>query len=141
MKKKLPLIIDIILGIILICVSYFIMDTDYYSTFFFALGLSLVFASCIQLFKIFYYEMPQNKEKLENINKENRINSMDERKIFLRMKAGSFVYQIMTFVLLLTAFVLALFHAEVWIIAGIFGLFLLQTVLGVVFYKHFEKKF
>lgn len=141
MKKKLPLIIEIILGIILICVSYFIMDTDYYSAFFFALGFSLVFASCIQLFKIFYYEMPQNKEKLENINKENRINSMDERKIFLRMKAGSLVYQLMTFVYLFVAFVLALLHIEAWIIGIIFGLFLLQTFLGIILYKHFEKHF
>lgn len=39
MKKKLPLIIEIILGIILICVSYFIMDTDYYSAFFLRWGL------------------------------------------------------------------------------------------------------
>lgn len=141
MKKKLPLIIEIILGIILICVGSFIMDTDYYANLFFAMGFGLIFASCVWLVKIFYYEMPQNKEKFENINKENRINSMDERKIYLRMKAGSFAYQIMTFVLLLAAFLLALIHAEVWIIAVIFGLFLLQTVLGVVFYKHFEKRF
>lgn len=141
MKKKLSFIIEIIIGIIFICFGYFVIDTDYYATLFYAMGFGLAFASGVQLLKICYYEMPKNKEKLQNINRENHINNVDERKIFLRMKAGSFVYQIMTFVLLLTAFVLALFHAEVWIIAGIFGLFLLQTVLGVVFYKHFEKKF
>ena len=108
MKKKLPFIIEIIVGIIFICFGYFVIDTDYYSTLFYAIGLGLAFASCIQLFKICYYEMPKNKEKLENINRENHINSVDERKIFLRMKAGSLVYQLMTFVYLFVAFVLAL---------------------------------
>ena len=99
------------------------------------------FASCVQLLKIYYYEMPQNKEKLENINRENHINSVDERKVFLRMKAGSLVYQLMTFMYLFVAFVLALLHIEAWIIGIIFGLFLLQTFLGIVLYKHFEKYF
>ena len=39
------------------------------------------------------------------------------------------------------AFVFALLHIEAWIIGVIFGLFLLQTFLGIVLYKHFEKHF
>ena len=105
------------------------------------MGFSLVLASGVRLLKICYYEMPKNKEKLENINRENYINNVDERKVFLRMKAGSFVYQLMTFVYVFVAFVLALLHIEAWIIGIIFGLFLLQTFLGVVLYKHFEKHF
>ncbi len=57
------------------------------------------------------------------------------------MKAGSLVYQLMTFVYLFVAFVLALLHIEAWIIGIIFGLFLLQTFLGIILYKHFEKHF
>ena len=138
MKKKLPFIIEIIIGIIFICFGYFVIDTDYYSTLFYAMGFGLAFASCVQLLKIYYYEMPKNKEKLENINREI---ISDERKVFLRMKAGSLVYQLMTFVYLFVAFVLALLHIEAWIIGIIFGLFLLQTFLGIVLYKHFEKHF
>lgn len=135
MKKKLSFIIEIIIGIIFICFGYFVIDTDYYSTLFYAMGFGLAFASCVQLLKIYYYEMPKNKEKLENINR------VDERKVFLRMKAGSLVYQLMTFVYLFVAFVLALLHIEAWIIGIIFGLFLLQTFLGIVLYKHFEKHY
>lgn len=138
MKKKLSFIIEIIIGIIFICFGYFVIDTDYYSTLFYAMGFGLAFASCVQLLKIYYYEMPKNKEKLENINREI---ISDERKVFLRMKAGSLVYQLMTFVYLFVAFVLALLHIEAWIIGIIFGLFLLQTFLGIVLYKHFEKHF
>lgn len=138
MKKKISFIIEIIIGIIFICFGYFVIDTDYYSTLFYAMGFGLAFASCVQLLKIYYYEMPKNKEKLENINREI---ISDERKVFLRMKAGSLVYQLMTFVYLFVAFVLALLHIEAWIIGIIFGLFLLQTFLGIVLYKHFEKHY
>ena len=89
MKKKLSFIIEIIIGIIFICFGYFVIDTDYYATLFYAMGFGLAFASGVQLLKICYYEMPKNKEKLQNINRENHINNVDERKIFLRMKAGA----------------------------------------------------
>ena len=141
MKKKLSFIIEIIIGIIFICFGYFVINTGYYSTLFYAMGFGLAFASCVQLLKIYYYEMPKNKEKLENINREIIINSVDERKVFLIMKAGSLVYQLMIFVYLFVAFVLALLHVEAWIMGVIFGLFLLQTFLGIVLYKHFEKHF
>ena len=47
MKKKLPFIIEIIIGIIFICFGYFVIDTDYYSTLFYAIGLGLAFASLL----------------------------------------------------------------------------------------------
>lgn len=140
MKKKMPFIIEIIIGIIFVCIGFFVIKTGYYSTLFFAIGFGLSFASCVQLFKICYYEMPVNKEKFENKKRENYINSVDERKVFLRIKASSLVYQLMTFVLLFLSFVLALLHTEAWIIAIIFGLFILQMVLGIVIYKHLESK-
>ena len=95
-EKNYHFIIEFIIGIIFICLGCFVIDTDYYSTLFYAMGFGLAFASGVQLLKICYYEMPKNKEKLENINRENHINNVDERKVFLRMKAGSLVYQIMT---------------------------------------------
>ena len=66
---------------------------------------------------------------------------LNKRDIKKALKAGSLVYQIMTFVYLFVAFVFALLHIEAWIIGVIFGLFLLQTFLGIVLYKHFEKHF
>ena len=60
MKKKLSFIIEIIIGIIFICLGYFVIDTDYYSTLFYAMGFGLAFASGVQLLKICYYEMPNN---------------------------------------------------------------------------------
>ena len=48
MKKKLPFIIEIIIGIIFICLGCFVIDTDYYSTLFCAMGFGLAFASGVQ---------------------------------------------------------------------------------------------
>jgi multisubunit Na+/H+ antiporter MnhB subunit len=67
MKKKLSFIIEIIIGIIFICFGYFVIDTDYYATLFYAMGFGLAFASGVQLLKICYYEMPKNKEKLHEL--------------------------------------------------------------------------
>ena len=61
MKKKLSFIIEIIIGIIFICFGYFVIDTDYYATLFYAMGFGLAFASGVQLLKICYYEMPKNE--------------------------------------------------------------------------------
>ena len=52
MKKKLSFIIEIIIGIIFICFGYFVIDTDYYATLFYAMGFGLAFASGVQLLKI-----------------------------------------------------------------------------------------
>ncbi len=140
MKNKKTFIIDIIVGILFVGIGLFVFKTGYYSTLFLAMGFGLCFASCVQLFKLYYYEMPKNKEKYENKKKEDYINSIDERKIFLRMKAGSSVYQIMTFVLLIISFILALLRVDTWIIIMIFGLFLLQTALGIIIYNRFQKR-
>ena len=55
MKKKLSFIIEIIIGIIFICFGYFVIDTDYYATLFYAMGFGLAFASGVQILKICYY--------------------------------------------------------------------------------------
>ena len=140
MKEKKPFVIDILVGIGLVCVSFFV-KADYYSTMIFSMGVGIMAASIVQIIRITYWQNPKRYAEYEAKKKEAHINSVDERKVFLRMKAGSLVYQLMTFVYLFVAFVLALLHIEAWIIGIIFGLFLLQTFLGIVLYKHFEKHF
>lgn len=137
--KKLPFHLDLVLGVLCVCVGY-ACDAGYDATFFASMGFGLMLASVIQLVKRRYYEMPQNREKWEYMVKQRRIDSVDERKIFLRMKSGALVYQMMTFVFLLVAFVLTIFHVQAWVVALIFGLFALQTVLGIAIYTHLERR-
>ena len=80
MKKKLSFIIEIIIGIIFICLGCFVIDTDYYSTLFCAMGFGLAFASGVQLLKICYYEMPKNKEKLEKTETNSALGSSYRQK-------------------------------------------------------------
>ena len=71
---------------------------------------------------------------------EAHINSVDERKQYLRMKAGHITYQIMTLLLLILSLILALIRVDVWVIAMIFLLFVVQWVIGIIVYRILEKK-
>lgn len=139
MKDRKPFIIEVFAGIILISVSFFVKN-DYYSTMVFSAGFGIVAASVMQIIRITYWKNPKRQEAYEAKKREAHINSVDERKQYLRMKAGHITYQIMTFLLLILSFILALIRAEAWIIAMIFLLFILQWVIGTIVYRILQKK-
>lgn len=139
MKDKKPFIIQLVIGVILIG-SGLITKFNYYSTMLFAMGCGIAFSSIIQIVRIVYWQNPKRQTEYEEKNQEAHINSIDERKQYLRMKAGHAAYQIMTFSLLLIAFVLALFRVEAWIIGMVFSLFIFQWVVGIMIYRILEKR-
>ena len=139
MKEKKPFIIEILVGIGLVCVSFFV-KADYYSTMILSMGVGIMAASIVQIFRITYWQSPKRYAEYEAKKKEAHINSVDERKQYLRMKAGHVTYQIMTFSLLILSLILALVRVEVWIIAMIFLLFVLQWLVGVIVFHMLEKR-
>ena len=139
MKEKKPFVIEILVGIGLVCVSFFV-KADYYSTMIFSMGVGIMAASIIQIIRITYWQNPKRYAEYEAKKKEAHINSVDERKQYLRMKAGHVTYQIMTFSLLILSLILALVRVEVWIIAMIFLLFVLQWLVGVIVFHMLEKR-
>jgi hypothetical protein len=139
MKEKKPFVIEILVGIGLVCVSFFV-KADYYSTMIFSMGVGIMAASIVQIIRITYWQNPKRYEEYEAKKKEAHINSVDERKQYLRMKAGHVTYQIMTFSLLILSLILALVRVEVWIIAMIFLLFVLQWLIGVIVFHMLEKR-
>ena len=139
MKNKKPFIIDIIIGVILMGVS-FLIKNNYYSAMLWAMGIGLVVASIVQLVRIIYWENPKRNKEYEAKKREIHINSVDERKQYLRMKAGHITYQIMTFSLLILSLILALIRVDAWVIAMIFLLFVLQWLIGLIVFRLLEKK-
>ena len=139
MKEKKPFVIEILVGIGLVCVSFFV-KADYYSTMIFSMGVGIMAASIVQIIRITYWQNPKRYAEYEAKKKEAHINSVDERKQYLRMKAGHVTYQIMTFSLLILSLILALIRVEVWIIAMIFLLFVLQWLVGVIVFHMLEKR-
>ena len=139
MKEKKPFVIEILEGIGLVCVSFFV-KADYYSTMIFSMGVGIMAASIVQIIRITYWQNPKRYAEYEAKKKEAHINSVDERKQYLRMKAGHVTYQIMTFSLLILSLILALVRVEVWIIAMIFLLFVLQWLVGVIVFRILEKR-
>lgn len=132
-------IIEIIVGIMLMGISFFV-KIDYYSTMVFSAGFGIVSASVVQIIRITYWKNPKRQEAYEAKKREARINSVDERKQYLRMKAGHITYQITTFLLLVLSLILALIRADVWIITMMFLLFILQCVIGTIVYRILQKK-
>jgi len=139
MKEKKPFIIDIVLGIILVCIGLFI-KIDYYSTLIFAMGIGLLSSSIVQIARITYWQNPKRQTEYEAKLRTDYINKVDERKQFLRMKAGHITYQIMTFALLILSFILSLFRVDAWITGMIFLLFIFQWIIGVIVFRILQKQ-
>ena len=139
MKEKKPFVIEILVGIGLVCVSFFV-KADYYSTMIFSMGVGIMAASIVQIFRITYWQNPKRYAEYEVKKREAHINSVDERKQYLRMKAGHVTYQIMTFSLIILSLILVLIRVEVWITAMIFLLFVLQWLVGVIVLRILEKR-
>lgn len=139
MKEKKPFVIEILVGIGLVCVSFFV-KADYYSTMIFSMGVGIMAASIVQIIRITYWQNPKRYAEYEVKKREAHINSVDERKQYLRMKAGHVTYQIMTFSLLILSLILVLIRVEVWITAMIFLLFVLQWLVGVIVFRILEKR-
>ncbi|MGB8456037.1 MAG: hypothetical protein WCD89_27455 [Anaerocolumna sp.] len=139
MKEKKPFIFGLIVGITLIVIGLMV-NTNYYSILILAMGFGFGFSSIVQLIRISYYQSPTHQSKYENKKKESYINSVDERKQFLRAKSGQITYQFMAFSLLILDVVLALLRVEAWVIGMIFILFILQWVINSIVYHYLERR-
>ena len=140
MKKNKTFIILFPAGVIFM-ISGIILQTDYYSILLFSVGFGLVFVSVTDQIRRLYYQMPRNQEKALARKQESHLEAVDERKIFLREKAGALTNQLLALILLVTAFILALFHTAFWIICLVFGLFLIQQGLYFFIHHSLEKNF
>lgn len=139
MKERMPFIIDIAIGVVLIAVGL-VMGVDYYDTMVLSAGFGLVSAGVVHLLRVIYWQAPQRQEEYLARRQEAHINAVDERKQFLRMKAGHIAYQIMLVVLFVVALVLALARAEAWVILLVFLLTVFQWAIGVVIFRVLEKR-
>ena len=139
MKDKKPFMIQFVIGVILIG-GGLILQVDYYSAMLFAMGCGLAFSSIVNTVRIVYWQNPRRQDEYERRRQEAHINSIDERKQYLRMKAGYVTYQIMTIFLILLAFVLALFRVEAWVIGMVFLLFIFQWAVGTMVYRILENR-
>ena len=139
MKNKKLFIFEILISAILKGVS-FLVKSNYYLTMFFSMGIGIMVASAVQLIRIIYWENPKRNKEYEEKKQEAHINSVDERKQYLRMKAGHVTYQIMTFSLLILSLILAFIRVEAWVTAMIFLLFIFQWAIGIIVFRVLEKK-
>ncbi|MDE7178221.1 MAG: hypothetical protein K2O59_10425 [Lachnospiraceae bacterium] len=139
MKDKKSYIITIIIGVVLVGVGL-LTKFDYYSTLIFAMGFGMISSSMVHLLRTIYWQNPKRHSEYEAKMREAHIDKVDERKQYLRMKAGYITYQIMAFVLLSISFILALLRVSTWATGITFLLFILHWVVGIVVYRDLERK-
>lgn len=139
MKERMPFIADIIVGALLLAAGLTV-QVDYYDTMIFSAGVGLMTAGLVHLLRVIYWQAPQRQAEYQARRQEAHINAVDERKQFLRMKAGHIAYQIMLVLLFILAMILALVRAEAWIILMIFLLAVFQWGIGVIVFRILEKR-
>lgn len=139
MKKIKSFLICILAGVVFIAAGFLVKE-DYNVTLLCSIGFGLIFSSAAGLVRIFYWSRPSRQAEYNARKEEWHMNMIDERKQYIRAKSGQIAYQIMTFVLLGLSFILAVFRAEPWIIAMIFGLFIFQYIIGIAVFKRLEKQ-
>ena len=139
MKDKKPYIITIIIGVVLVGVGL-LTKFDYYSTLIFATGFGMTISSIVHLLRTIYWQNPKRHSEYEAKMREAHIDKVDERKQYLRMKAGYITYQIMAFASLSISFVFALLRVSTWATGITFMLFVLHWVVGIIVYRDLERK-
>lgn len=140
MKEKIPFIIGFTAGIALL-VTGSLIKNHYDSALLCSTGFGIAFAHMLQIVRMIYWKNPKRQTAYEEKVKAAHINSIDERRQYIRMKAGCIAYQAMTFVLLILTFVLSLVRADVWVIGMVYLLFLLNSVIGIAAIRILEKKY
>lgn len=140
MKEKIFwLILETIIGAVLIGIG-FIMQIDYYSSLIFAMGCGLCLGAIVQIIRILYWHNPKHLDEYEARKREAHIDSVDERKQYLRMKTGHITCQIMVVTLLLLDFLISIFRVEAWVIGMVFMLFLVCCMVWTVTFRMLEKR-
>ena len=139
MKESKPFIIEFIVGIAIMGASLLI-QSEYYSSIILFMSFGIIGVSVAQIIRIAYWQNPKRQKEYEAKKKEEYINSIDERKLYLKMKAGCIAYQIMTFSLLILLFILALLRVEAWIISMMLALFIFQWLIGIIAFRALEHK-
>ncbi len=131
--------IELFIGIGL-AVFGLISKIDYYSAMIFAGGVGFGVSALHQLVRIGYYTRPANREKYEQMVQEAHIEKIDERKQYLRAKAGLATCQITLIVSMVMAFILAVIRVEPWIIAMIFLYAIAQWLIYGVIYRRLQSR-
>ena len=76
MKERMPFVVDIVIGVVLIAVGL-VMRVEYYNTMVFAAGVGLVSAGTVHLARVIYWQAPQRQAAYQARKQEAHINAVD----------------------------------------------------------------
>ena len=139
-KKMWILLLYIVIGVLFAVVGWFNIKDEYYSSLLFAMGFGFAFNAIVQIIRLIYWNSPKHEQEYEAKKQEAHINAVDERKQYIREKAGYVTYKIMLLTLPILLMILALLHAEAWIIGMLFLLFCFQCIVWTIVFRRLEKR-
>lgn len=116
------------------------IQTEYYSTLLFAMGVGLAVNSIVNLLRYYYNTRPENIEAYQEKLHRQSIDLKDERKVQLRNRAGYLTWMIVMTGCFIGSFVAALFQAGSMIVGILAVAAVGQYILATVIYKHLCKK-
>ena len=139
-KKMWIFLLDIVIGALLAFVGWVNIKNEYYSSLLFATGFALAFSAAVQIIRLIYWNSPKHVKEYEAKKQQAHIDAVDERKRYIREKAGYVTYQIMTISLLIFMTILAWLHVEVRIMGMILAIFLFQCAVWTIVFHRLEKR-
>lgn len=109
-SDRIILILYIIIGIVLVITGWTI-QIDYYSSMIFAMGVGLICSSVWQFIRFYHNTRPENIEAYQEKLRQQTINLKDERKVQLRNRAGYITWTATMAICLIASFIAAVLRA------------------------------
>lgn len=142
MKKKRTVLLSIwcAFGILLFIIGNLLPMAEYYSSLTIALGLSAFTCGAILLIFDFRNTRPKNRAAYEKRLREKEAILKDERKIFLRYRAGYITWTSTLVLLLVGTTVASWLQITNRMITLLFAVVVIEYIVGTIIYKYLCKK-
>ena len=103
-------------------------------------GFGVLAPGVVRLARYYYYRTPAHLPEYEAQQRAFSINMKDERKVFLRARAGQIAYQILFLTLLLLGAVGSLFKVNPWFCLTFLLLALFAYLCGAIAFYFLSRK-
>lgn len=136
LKKKKFYMVTLIIGIVLIGVSYLFKGEDLKSI----SGVLIGIGSGLFGMSIANILMKNLEQKNPNMMKQNEIEFKDERNTIIRYRAKAKAADIIQWFIMGIAYLTIIINAPLWVTLATVCVFLLYNILGVYFMTKYQKE-
>lgn len=133
-RKNWGVIVLFLVGCLLVAAGI-VLDIDYYSSLMIGCGAAMSLNCLANWIREYHYNKPENREAYRQKIKKQKIDSKDERKIYIRYKSGYITWAGFMVIYFITAFVLSLLRVNFLVILFCFVMAVVHYLAATVIYK------